>query len=50
MYATEALIQWSKKYKPISSNHVEVALEVDTNEGKRVIGKKCALKNMTSSL
>ena len=37
MYATEALIQWSKKYKPISSNHVEVALEVDTNEGKRVI-------------
>ena len=61
MYATEALILWSKKYKPVSSNHVEVALEVDTNEGKRAIGKKsclrkillvcskCQLKNIISS-
>ena len=46
MYATEALILWSKKYKPVSSNHVEVALEVDTNEGKRAIGEKACLRKI----
>ena len=36
LYATKALIKWSKKYGK-GHNRVEVALEVDTKEGKRAI-------------
>ena len=37
LFATEALVLWSHKYAKDAINHVEVALEVDTERGKRAI-------------